>query len=319
MIAFISESKVKKMLNERQAFVLARKAFLLIAQKKTRMPSKIYLTHPHIASSDFRAMPAFIDNKEEAACGVKWISVYPGNHRYGLPTVIGSILLNSPRTGKPVAFIEANTLTGLRTGAVSALASSYLASPQSRKLAIIGAGLQAYYQLKAHLAQFPLKEVSVWGRDRGEAKGFCRRYKSLHPGLQAATSIKECVDGADIVITCTPSRKPLVKHEWIKLGAHINAIGADAKGKEELDPKILLKAKVVVDQWDQAKHSGEINVPYARGIFKNKHLYSELSDIVSSKKKIKKHLKQTTVFDSTGLAVLDIYFAKHIARTHRRK
>jgi alanine dehydrogenase len=119
------------------------------------------------------------------------------------------------------------------------------------------------------------------------------------------------VENADVIVTCTPSRKPLLKREWVKPGAHINAIGADAKGKEELHPKLLSVCKVVVDDWEQASHSGEINVPISKKLFSKKRLHAELADIVSGRKRGRVRRDEITVFDSTGLAVLDIFFAKY--------
>ncbi|MEM2679373.1 MAG: hypothetical protein QXU01_03020, partial [Candidatus Hadarchaeales archaeon] len=117
---------------------------------------------------------------------------------------------------------------------------------------------------------------------------------------------ERAVRNADIVITTTPSRKPIVMNEWITEGVHINAIGADAPGKQELDPAILRRAKVVVDDIEQASHSGEINVPISQGLFKKSQIYAELGEIVTGRKPGRESKDEITVFDSTGLAVQDI-------------
>ncbi len=315
MIPYFNEKKIRAVLDERKAFGLAEKVFWLISQRKTRMPPKLYLNIPkqtHTRGNDFRAMPAFIGDKKEGACGIKWVSVFPENYRLGRPTVYATILLNSSRTGAPMAIFEGNHITALRTGAAAAVATYYLANPKPQKLAIIGAGLQAEYQLRALANLFMFKKISVWGFKRGESLSFCERFSNEFFEVKPCQDIKSCVDSADIIVTCTPSRRPLIKNEWVKKGAHINAIGADAEGKEELDPKLLLRSKVVVDEWQQASHSGEVNVPVLKGIFSKRQLYAELSQIVSGKKKGRGSSNEITIFDSTGLAVLDIYFAKHV-------
>ncbi|OIO39666.1 MAG: hypothetical protein AUJ72_00250 [Candidatus Omnitrophica bacterium CG1_02_46_14] len=313
---YIDEKKLRTLLDERIAFRLAHKVFSLISKKKTQMPPKIYLTLSAIThglpTNDFRAMPAFIDDKKGGACGIKWVSVFPENRRLKQPTVCATILLNSPKTGVLLSVLEANHITAIRTGAAAALATHCLANPRPRKLAIIGAGLQGGYQLKAIASLYTFQEIGVWGFLSGESDRFCQRFLKQFPQAKSYPDIKNCVDSADIIVTCTPSRKPLLMKEWVKKGAHINAMGADAKGKQELDPKLLLSSRVIVDERRQASHSGEINVPISRGLYSEKKVYAELSEIVSGKKKGRTSRGQITLFDSTGLAVLDIYFAQYV-------
>lgn len=313
MVPTLNEEKIKKALDEKKAFLLAKKVFKLIAQKKAQMPPKLYLNLPAgKVSNDFRAMPAFIDEKGEGVCGIKWVSVFPENRRQGLPTVHATILLNSSKTGALLAIFEANHITAVRTGAAAAVATAFMANPRPAKLAIVGAGLQAEYQLRALASQFSFDEIGVWGLLPKEAETFCARFHSQFPRLHPFRQVRKCVQEADVIVTCTPSRKPIVEKDWIKKGAHINAIGADAKGKEELDPKLLKSSRVVVDEWEQASHSGEINVPISRGIISKRDVYAELSEVVSGRKKGRASREEITIFDSTGLAVLDIYFAKYI-------
>ena len=137
--------------------------------------------------------------------------------------------------------------------------------------------------------------------------------------MTAANNIQGCVAGADIVVTTTPSRKPIVQSSWIKDGVHINAIGADAPGKEELDPKVLKRARVVVDDLEQASHSGEINVPIAKGLFKLKDIHATLGEIIAGKKKGRTSPREVTVFDSTGLAIQDTAAASLIYKAAVKK
>lgn len=315
MILIITESDVLKLLDERLSLKLAEQTFNLIAQKRIQMPSKLYLNLPH--GNDYRAMPAAILAPKKQICGVKWISVFPGNRLKGKATVNGTVLLSSASTGEPLAVIEANALTALRTAAAATLAAKYLANRRPKKLAIIGAGLQAAYQLRSLISIFKFDEIKVWGFLSNEARNFCSRFKSLP--LKPESELKNCVLNADIITTCTPSRKPLIKRVWVKPGAHINAIGADAKGKEELEPSLLRAGKVIVDQWEQASHSGEINVPVSKGLFSKKNLYGELSEIVSCRKRGRLKPREITIFDSTGLAALDIYFAHAVYSLFKAK
>jgi alanine dehydrogenase len=310
-IRYYSEKEVERVLNPAIAQRLAESVFRLMGEGKTRMPAKIYLTLPDANSSDFRAMPAYLETKAGKIAGVKWASVFPGNRKLKRPTVYATILLNSAQTGELLAVMEANAITAIRTAAAAAVATRWLANPHPKILAIVGSGLQAGYQLEALSAIYHFDKIRIWGYLPGEARQFCGRmakFKNLMP----VETVRECVDGADIIVSCTPSRRPLIRRNWVKKGAHINAIGADAEGKQELDPSILMEAKVVVDEWNQASHSGEINVPISKGLFSRKNLYSDLSLIVSGKKRGRTRSDETTVFDSTGLAILDVYFAQFI-------
>lgn len=311
MLPYLDEKKIKKVLDQKTAFSLAKKVFELLAKKKVMMPPKIYLNLPG-GSNDFRAMPAFVGEKDGGVCGMKWVSVFPENSRYKLPSVYATILLNSPKTGMPLAIFEGNHITAIRTAAAAAVATDLLANPGAKKLAIVGAGVQAEHQLRALADRLYFKTIGIWGFLPAEAEKFCHRFQREFSNLKPYQTIQECVADADVLVTCTPSRRPILKKAWVKSGAHINAIGADAKGKEELDPALLKAAKVVVDDWKQASHSGEINIPVSKGLFSKQDLYAELSEIVSGQKKGRVVQKEITIFDSTGLAALDVYFANHV-------
>lgn len=307
---YIREKQILDLIREKTSFDLAKKTFALMARGKAQMPPKIYL---HLTpENDFRAMPAFIGD----ACGIKWISVFPSNRKYHLPTVNGQLFLNSVKTGELLAIVEANALTALRTAGAAVLASVYMANPKPKKLALVGAGLQAGYQLKAHCHFFKFQEIAVWGFNARESHDFCQKFRPQVRSsyFHASASIETCISDADIIITTTPSRKPLIKKRWLRSGVHINAIGADAKGKQELEASILKNARVVVDEWTQAVHSGEVNVPIARGQLWPKEIYSDLASIVAGKRLGRLSPKECTVFDSTGLAVLDIQFAAYAYR-----
>ena len=123
-----------------------------------------------------------------------------------------------------------------------------------------------------------------------------------------ATSVdtaQVAVEGANIVVTTTPSTKPLVLNEWVANGTHFNCIGADAPGKEELDPAILKRSKIVVDDWKQASHSGEINVPASMGVLFRENIWAELGEVVAGTRSGRSSTEEITVFDSTGLAIQD--------------
>ena len=278
---------------------VVEEVFRIWGEGKANMPPKLYLSVEH---GDFRAMPAALPG----AAGMKWVNVHPQNPSRNLPSVMAIVVYNDPLTGYPLAIMDATEITAFRTGATAAVASKYLARKNPRTIGVIGAGHQAYTQILAHAELF--NRISINAFDISEA-AVERLIHSLPQFSIRKCSIEEAA-ASDILCTLTPSRKPVVKKAWIAAGTHINAVGADAKGKQELDPSILKDAIVVVDDMEQAAHSGEINVPITKGVYAPADVHGTLADLVVGKKKGRTDDRAITVFDSTGIAIADIAVAK---------
>jgi alanine dehydrogenase len=255
-------------------------------------------------------MPAYLEELD--ATGVKVVNVHPENPGQGLPTVMAVVILNSPKTGAPTAMMGGTHLTSMRTGAAGAVAAKYLARKSSRTVGLVGAGAQARAQLLGLAETFDIETVSVADISLERCRALekdCRSFLDVEYDL--STNVKDVCD-SDILVTTTPSRKPLVKDEWIAEGTHINAIGADAKGKEELEPDLLRRSKVVVDDIAQASHSGEVNVPLTKGLFAPEGIYATIGEIVAGKVPGRLSDEEITVFDSTGLAIQDVATATKV-------
>ena len=273
-----------------------------------QMPPKVYVTLPE---GDFRTMPAYLPSLSIA--GVKVVNVHPGNPAKGLPTVMALTIILDIATGEPVAVINATRLTDMRTGAAGAVAAKYLSPKKEITLGVVGTGRQAEAQVTAISRELKIRELRVWSRNPDHVRKFADRFME-YPCLSGSL---EKVCDCDVLVTTTPSRTPIVRSEWIHEGTHINAIGADGPGKEELDPVILKRAQVFVDDPAQALHSGEINVPVTKGIFRETDIAGTLGEVVIGKKK-RAGGDSITVFDSTGLAIQDLAIA-HIAMQHGKK
>jgi alanine dehydrogenase len=297
----LGKKQVLELLDMAEIIIAVEQAFRDWTDGKGDMPAKAYLP---LEKGDFRAMPASLPG----AAGIKWVSVYPGNPSLGLTTVTATIIYNDPLTGYPLAIMDATDLTAFRTGAAAAIASKYLARPDSKTLGIIGAGRQAYTQIEAHLKLFKFDLIRVYDRSPGNAGILTASF----PKSNIKESTLEEAASSDIVCTLTPSREWFVKNEWIHPGTHINAVGADAEGKEELDPAILKSATVVVDDVRQASAAGEINVPITKGLFSRGDIHGNLGEIITARKTGRSDSKAITVFDSTGVAIEDIATAKII-------
>jgi alanine dehydrogenase len=213
-------------------------------------------------------------------------------------------IILDPETGVPEAVLNATLLTDLRTGAAGAVAAKYLSAKRDIVLGVVGSGRQAQAQVRAISAELSVEELRVWSRKEGNARDFCANFPEIDCSTGEISDVCDC----DVLTTTTPSREPLVKDEWIREGTHINAIGADAPGKQELDPAILARAQVFIDDRDQAVHSGEINVPLKKGLFSVDQISGTLGDVVLGRKG-RRSGDEITVFDSTGLAIQDLAIA----------
>jgi alanine dehydrogenase len=286
------------------ALVAAEEAFRAYGEGRVNMPPKSYLT---LAKGDFRAMYGEIFLPGDHICGLKWVNVHPGNPARGLLTVMAKILLNDPETGLEFADLDGTHITNFRTGAAGGVAARFLSRAEASRMGLIGAGVQARTQVAAILEVRPIQEIVVYNRHLTHSQAFAEEVAGAYGvKVRATADPAEAVRGQDIVVTTTPSTAPVVFRDWVSPGTHINAIGADAAGKQELDPAILTVAKVVVDDWAQASHSGEINVPLALGEITPERIYGSLGEVVAGKKPGRASPEEITVFDSTGLIIQDL-------------
>lgn len=317
-LLYLTDDDVKKLVTMKDAIAIAREAFAEKGSGHVDMPAKIYLAFKKF-SGDLRIMPSYFTRKN--ICGVKIVNSHPQNPaKFKLPTVMAKVLLIKPETGEIYCIMDATYLTALRTGAAGALAASYLARKDAQNIGFIGSGAQALTQLQGILEVVKNAEcIYVYGKDAASLKNFCRNAQGTSKKVVACGNAKAVCRHADILITTTPSRTPVVSLSWLKAGVHINAIGADAPFKRELETKILQNTKVVVDDTEQCVNAGEINVPYRKKEITGKNIYAELSQLVLGKKSGRTLKDNVTVFDSTGVSILDVLTASYVYKKARRK
>ncbi len=299
------------MINMEDVISAVEKALKEKSRGLVQMPPKEYVFLKEF-NGDFRVMPAYIPSS--SAAGVKIVNVHVNNKEVGLPTVMATIFLLDPKTGEPISIMDGTSLTSMRTGAAGALAVKNMANQPIRQVAFIGAGKQAMHQLLAIKDLMKKFDAKAYDLSPTSTKIFSDFALANGVSVDVASDFKHCVEEADVIVATTPSTRPIIMADWVRPGTHINAIGADAPGKEELDPKILLKARVIVDDIEQASHSGEINVPVASGIFKVSAIAGELGDVLDGKIMGRTSKEEITVFDATGLAIEDIAAANLVLK-----
>ena len=238
MSLVLTGSQVMQVLDMDLALAAVEEAFRAYGEGRVNMPPKAYLT---LAQGDFRAMYGEIFLARDHICGLKWVNVHPGNPARGLLTVMAKILLNDPDTGLEFADLDGTHITDYRTGAAGGVAARYLARSDATRLGLIGAGAQARTQVAAIIKVRSIREIVVYRPAPGTLRGFCGRsgrglwgespgrHRSRRGGDRAWTSWSPP----------PPAGPRWWQREWVSPGTHINAIGADAAGKQELDPAIL--------------------------------------------------------------------------------
>jgi len=255
---------------------------------------------------EWEVMPSYIEEPEAAAC--KWVSIREKNReRFDLPTVFSILIYTHPETGFPLAICDGSHHTVMRTGAAAAVSAKYLARQDSTVLAIVGAGNMAEGTLACCNEVFGWTDVRVWSRSEETLERFVAtqqpKYETFE--IRASTKLTDVVRGSDVVVTITPARGPIVMDDWIDEGMHIAAVGADKAGDQELDPGILQRARVFVDDIRQCRTDGEINVPLAQGAISEQDVAGEIGEVVVGKKEGRRSDGEITVFDSTGIALQD--------------
>lgn len=231
----------------------------------------------------------------EDVMGAKLLSFYPGNAGTGVSTHLAMILLFRTDTGEPLAVIDGRLVTEMRTAAVSAAVTKYLAPSDARVLALLGSGVQARAHLQAlsHVRHF--EEVRVWSRTAAHVERFAEQHGARAMAIEAA------VRGADVVVTATDAIEPILEGGWLKLGAHVNAVGAPRPDWRELDDCAMANIVVVDSREAVLKEAGDVLLSGAA-------IYAEAGEIFAGTKKAP--AGATTVFKSVGLAIEDIAAAK---------
>jgi alanine dehydrogenase len=255
---------------------------------------------------EWEAMPSYIEEPEAAAC--KWVSIREQNReRFDLPTVFSILIYTHPETGFPLAICDGSHHTVMRTGAAAAVSAKWLAREDAKVLAIVGAGNMAEGTLETCNEVRRWDQVRVWSRSSETLDDFvgAQQPKYDHFEIAPSTNLEQVVRGADVVVTVTPARGPIVEDAWIGEGTHIAAVGADKAGDQELDGRILQRARVFVDDIRQCRTDGEINVPLAQGLITEADLAGEIGEVITGKKPGRTSDEEITLFDSTGIALQD--------------
>lgn len=302
-----------------EAVAVVERAFATLARGGVVMPP--------ILSMAIEDRHAEVDVKTAYVPGLDGfaIKVSPGffdNPKRGLPSLNGMMIVLSAETGiVQAALLDNGYLTDVRTAAAGAVAARHLAPAAVRRAGVIGAGLQAELQVRALSLVRDLPEVLVWARDPAKAAAYAARMTAeLHIPVRTASSAEEVVRSADLVVTTTPARQPLIEADWLHPGLHITAMGSDAPDKNEIDPAVLARAdRFVCDRRSQSATVGELRSAIAAGAVPADWPVDELGAVAAGQKPGRRDADEITVCDLTGTGVQDTAIATHALRVARSR
>jgi ornithine cyclodeaminase len=305
----LTESEIRSLVDLDEARRWVRDAFVSFADGKAILPSPMEMQLPGV-DGELHVKAAYL---EGFSCfAVKAATGFYRNRDAGLPTLGGLVMVFDATTGFPRAVLLDNGyLTEIRTAAAGALAAEVLARPDSAVVAVLGAGGQARFQVEALRRVRPIRHLRAWSRTAERARGFAAEMAERF-GLEATAcgSAQEAVAGADIVLTVTPARQPIVEADWLGPGVHVTAVGSDFPDKQELAPEILARAnKYVADSIEQCIRSGELHHAVAAGVMMAHQVHAELGEVLAGRKPGRETAEELTVADLTGVGIQDAAMA----------
>ncbi|HXV87404.1 MAG TPA: hypothetical protein VD793_11915 [Gemmatimonadales bacterium] len=309
----LDAAQVRAALPMRLAIDAMRQAFALLAQGRVDLPVRTQVSLPGGAGS-FLVMPVRADTAY--GLGAKLVTVLPGNSAAGRPVVQAVVVLLDQVTGELVALLEGTSLTAIRTGAASGLATDLLARKDARRLTIIGSGVQARTQLEGVCAVRDIERVTIWSRTREHARQFAADVRAVGvvPEVEVAGTVAAAVEDADVMCLATSALRPVLAAWDVPEGVHVNAIGSFRPDMQEFEPALLQRARVVVDQKEAAlAEAGEV-IEAVRGGLVNQADLLELGQVLAGQVTGRESAAQITVFKSVGLAVQDLAAAGQVAR-----
>jgi alanine dehydrogenase len=311
----ISEQEARELVTIADAIVAVEQAFVAIARRDA---SNYPVVREAVGHRDAVFGVKAGADTSRPLLGLKAGGYWPRNEAAGLGNHQSATLLFDPETGRASSLVSANYLTGVRTGAASAIATKYLARPDAAVLGLIGAGAQAHHQLRATAAVRSLQRVIAWAGSLEHLQALERTAGELGLAFTAA-SAREVAEAADILVTVTPARQVLVEDGWVRPGTHVNAMGADTRGKQELDPGLVAKASLFVDEPAQATTIGECQHAFAAGLIAANAFRATLGEVAAGLAPGRHSPQEITLFDGTGVALQDLVVADLAVRMARER
>jgi len=318
-ILILTHTEVEKLLPMDECIPVMEKAMAALAKGQIHNPLRMVVRPPEAAGL-MGLMPSYIGGAE-AAYGLKAVCVFPQNTAIGKDAHQGSVLLFSAETGELLALMNASAITAIRTAAVSGVATKLLARAEAGDLALLGTGVQAHTHLAAMACARALRRCRVASRDLTHAQKFAEAMKARYSfPIEAVETAEAAVRGADLIVTATTAREPIVKREWIAAGAHLNVVGSSIPTTREVDSATMAAASLFVDRRESTlNEAGDYLFAAKDGAIGPEHIQAEIGELVIGTKKGRSSQDEITLFKSLGLAVEDLAAAQYVYKQAQGK
>ncbi|MEM1517720.1 MAG: ornithine cyclodeaminase family protein [Nitrososphaerota archaeon] len=312
----LTDEDVQKLLAIEDVIGVVEEGFRLYSLGKTVTPHRMKVSVDY-AGGDILIMPCL--SADLNIFSTKIVTVYPQNLSKGMPTIHAILVAINPENGAPHLICDAKALTGLRTGAATAISIKYLARKDSKVLGIIGCGYQAKWQLLAATKMLNFEEIKIYDIDREKMLNFKQNFKEVFDDrIKLMSSVDDLVNSSDVIITATTSRYPFVKKKQVKPGTHISAIGAYTPDMAEIEAELIAVSKLVVDSREAAlSEAGDIIQAIKKGYITKDYIYAEIGEIIAGMKQGRANMDEITIFKSVGLSIQDAAAASLLLRKFR--
>ena len=309
----VEAKEVFERLDMKTCIGLMREALKGLAEGTAFQPLRSIHVLPQ--GEKFGFMPAYLG--PDSCYGSKIVVACPQNAGTEYPSHIGYVMVFESAHGQVTGLADAGAITQIRTGAVSAVATDLLARPESSHLAIIGAGAQGRSHLEAMLCVRPVRKVTVYDLYPEAAKRFAQEMgEKFSVSIQVCPSVKEAVAGADIICTVTPSKEAYLEAEWVKPGAHVNAVGTFTPTTREVTSKLVQISSLFADETEACrKESGEYLIPLQESLIGEDHIKGSIGELLLGRIAGRTSPEEITLFDALGQAVEDVACGMYLCGT----
>jgi alanine dehydrogenase len=309
----LSEKEVQSLAKVEELIPVLERAHIQYSTGKAVMPVRLVVPLPQIEGR-ITSMPGYLS--EDKALGMKVVTFFPNNLKQNLPQILATVMLFSADSGKMIAAMDGNYITAIRTACVSAMATKALANPQSYVLGVLGAGVQARAHIRALTQIRKISEIKIYDIFEASARQLQETLeKEIGVKIDIVQSAREAVLDADLLVTVTTAKEPIVKADWLKPGMHINAVGSHRPDLREIDGATLASAKIVVDSREAIMaECGDILLAIQEKAITAGSVHAEIGEVLAGKKPGRTSSDEITLYKAVGIAIQDVATAHLVYR-----
>jgi alanine dehydrogenase len=305
----LSEEQVRSLIDTEELIAALEQAHIQYSTGKAVMPVRLVVPLPQIQGR-ITSMPGYLS--EDKALGMKVVTYFQNNPEKNLPAILATVMLFSAATGKIIALMDGSYITAIRTACASAMATRALANPEAPVLGILGAGVQARAHIQALRRVRKLNQIKLYSPSGTSAANIKRELEpSAGVSIVVARSAEETVRNSDLVVTATTSQQPVLKAEWLKPSAHVNAVGSHRPDSREIDGSTVARSKPVVDSREAIMaECGDILLAIKERSITENHIHAEIGEVLAGRKPGRSSINEITLYKSVGIAIQDVATAQ---------